>query len=162
MLKKAREFAINAHQNQKYGHLPYLVHLEAVVTILNNYGETAQIIGYLHDVVEDTDISCKDIKNIFGDIVADCVNVLTDESGRNRKERKKKTYKKMSHISHKLKLALIVKAADRLANVQACISGSNNELLNMYKLEHTEFATAVYRQGLCDDIWHMLDKLIKC
>ena len=160
MIEKARDYAIAAHGEQKYGDKPYIHHLEAVVKILEPYGNGAKLIGYLHDVAEDTHISIKEIEKEFGPFVAACVAMLSDEPGANRKERKSKTYEKMSKVAGKEELALVVKAADRLANIEACISDKNMSLLSMYQNEHEAFSKAVYRQGLCDDIWKRINKSI--
>ena len=127
---------------------------------MSNYGETAQVISYLHDVVEDTDVSIEDIKVEFGVFIADCISILTDEIGKNRQERKIKTYAKMAKVSGKLELALVVKAADRLANLTACFSDNNIHLLNMYKQEHEVFKSSVQRDGLASDIWQKIDQLL--
>ena len=158
MIEKAKKFAVDAHGEQKYGDKPYVVHLDAVVSHLKAYGENAQIVGYLHDVVEDTEISYEKVKEVFGEFIADCVGIVTDEAGQNRKERKKKTYEKMAKVIGDLELALIVKAADRLANIEACLAGGNKDLLAMYKAEHLTFQMSVYRKGLCDDIWQKLEE----
>ncbi|MEA1980594.1 MAG: HD domain-containing protein [candidate division Zixibacteria bacterium] len=157
MIKKAKEFALKAHDQQRYGDKPYIVHLKAVVNHLECYGETAQVVGYLHDVVEDTEVSYNELKELFGKFIADCVAIVTDELGSNRKERKKKTYKKMAKVSGDLALALTVKAADRLANIQACIAGNNNDLLDVYKKEHPNFQRSVYRENLCEEIWQKIE-----
>lgn len=99
MLEKARSFAKRAHENQMYGNEPYSVHLEAVVGIVKPYGETAQVIGYLHDVLEDTSVTYEQVKDEFGGLIADCVALLTDAPGENRRERKEETYKRMSEVS---------------------------------------------------------------
>ena len=70
---KARAFAIACHGDQKYGNHPYAVHLDAVVGLLEPFGETAQVIGYLHDAVEDTPVPLDVIRKEFGDQVAACV-----------------------------------------------------------------------------------------
>lgn len=160
MITKAKEFAVKAHGLQKYGNKPYIVHLNDVVSHLKDYGETAQIIGYLHDVIEDTNISYDEVKEIFGEYVADCVAIVTDEPGANRKERKTKTYKKMANVSGDLQLALTVKAADRLSNIQACNVGGNESLMAMYKKEHSTFLKSVYRKGLCDRIWQQIEEVM--
>ena len=64
-IHQANTFAIRAHGNQQYGDKPYVVHLDAVAELLTKYGETAQIIAYLHDVIEDTEITYTDVKNEF-------------------------------------------------------------------------------------------------
>lgn len=153
----AREFAIEKHGNQKYGEYPYSVHLDAVAAIASEYGESAKVVAYLHDVVEDTDTTIEEIEREFGALVAGCVAILTDESGETRQERKEKTYQKMAAVTGDLELALIVKAADRLANFKACVSGNNQRLLEMYKKEQDVFKKSVYRAGLCDSIWDQID-----
>jgi len=30
----------------------------------------------------------------------------------------------------------------------------------MYKKEHTEFKSAAFRYGLCDDLWKRMDKIL--
>ncbi len=157
MRKQAREFAIDAHGDQKYGVHPYSSHLDAVAKLAGPYGEQAEVIAYLHDVVEDTDVGLKEIEDHFGKLVADAVSILTDEPGSNRKERKSKTYAKMSRVSGEAEIALVVKAADRLANISACVADKNQELLDMYKSEHKVFRDSVYRPGICDELWRELD-----
>lgn len=59
---RARTFAIEAHGEQRYGDQPYSVHLDAVAGLLEPYGADAQMIGYLHDVVEDTAITADRVR----------------------------------------------------------------------------------------------------
>ncbi|MDU9049504.1 MAG: HD domain-containing protein [Candidatus Electrothrix sp. Rat3] len=153
MKTKAREFACKYHGEQKYGEHPYVVHLDAVADLVQQYGESAVVIAYLHDVVEDTSISLFDIEKEFGRLVADCVAVLTDEPGEDRKERKAKTYAKMARVCGETEIALLVKAADRLANMRACVAGSKQRLLAVYKDEYPVFKKAVFRPGICEKIW---------
>jgi (p)ppGpp synthase/HD superfamily hydrolase len=159
-LEKAKVFALEAHGDQSYGILPYSVHLESVASILKNYGENVQIVGYLHDVLEDTEKAYEDIEAVFGEFIAKCVSITTDEPGENRKERKRKTYDKLKKVSGELELALIVKAADRLANLQACVKSNNIKLLKMYQKEHSDFYSATYRKNLCEDIWVKISETI--
>jgi guanosine-3',5'-bis(diphosphate) 3'-pyrophosphohydrolase len=161
MLHKARTFAVNAHGDQMYGEKPYIYHLDKVATLLVDFGEDAQIIGYLHDVLEDTKINYAEIERNFGSLVADCVSLLTDELGSSRAERKAKTYAKLALVEGSYKLALIVKTADRLANVDECVTQNNQKLLSMYRQEHIKFKEAVYRPNLCDGLWLLLDSLIE-
>jgi (p)ppGpp synthase/HD superfamily hydrolase len=157
LVNKARELAVRAHGDQKYGEQPYVVHLQAVAEILVPFGETARAIAYLHDVVEDTAVSTADVEDEFGHFVAECVGVLTDEPGVNRKERKARTYAKLAEVGPRLHLALVVKAADRLANIQACIADKRDSLLSTYRREHSAFRSAAYRPGLCDGLWREME-----
>lgn len=158
-VKNARDFALKAHGDQKYSNgVPYIKHLDEVVEILNKYGygDYVEIVGYLHDVVEDTDVTTGKIFNQFGSFVGVCVAFLTDnEFLPNRKEKKKAFYKKIKNLDENHTIVLIVKAADRLANVR------NGEKLQMYKKEHKKFKKAVYRPGLCDEIWEEIDKIME-
>lgn len=52
-----------------------------------------------------------------------------------------------------LEVAPIVKAADRLATVRACVQDRNERLLTVYRNEHPVIRQAAYRRGLCDGIW---------
>lgn len=160
MPSTARTFAIAAHGNQRYGEHPYAVHLDAVAELLASFGEDAVRIGYLHDVVEDTEIALDRVRAEFGDVVACCVALLSDEAGENRNERKAKTYAKLARVGPALELALTVKTADRLANVRACIADGKADLLTVYRSEHPAFRGAAYRPGLCDRLWRELDLLL--
>ena len=156
----ARAFAIAAHGDQAYGAFPYAHHLDAVAAILEPYGAVAQVVGYLHDTIEDTPVTREDIEARFGTHVADCVAIMTDEPGPNRKARKQLTYAKMARVDASRELALIAKAADRLANVRACVTSGNDGMRALYRDEHATFRPAVFRDGLCDPLWDEIDGLL--
>lgn len=157
---QARNFAIEHHGEQRYGDQPYAYHLDAVAALLEPYSDVAQVIGYLHDVVEDTAVTLEQVAELFGQLVAGAVGILTDQSGDDRKQRKQKTYALMAEVTGELEIALLVKTADRLANVQACVDHDRPDKLRMYQQEHPTFRQAVYRQGLCDELWERLDGLV--
>jgi (p)ppGpp synthase/HD superfamily hydrolase len=160
LVARARAFAVAAHGEQRYGDQPYSVHLEAVAAILAPFGEVAQVLGYLHDVVEDTPVSLETLSAEFGERVTTLVLLVTDEPGANRRERKARSNAKMTAISGEDFLALVVKAADRLANLRASAAGGADSKLGMYRREHPDFRRAAYRSGLCDDLWREIDAII--
>lgn len=156
--EKAKYYAIAAHGTQEYDGLPYVYHLEEVVSILKEFGfkkRNTFIAGYLHDVLEDCPVSFNDIKNEFGAEVAEAVYCVTDELGRNRKERKLKTYPKIASN----RLAVIIKLADRIANIR-----NSGSLLDMYIKEFPDFKSALYYPHYTDfriqRMWDELEKLI--
>ncbi|MBU2710502.1 HD domain-containing protein [Zooshikella harenae] len=160
MIDKARRFALEKHGSQTYGDKPYSYHLDKVVELLAPYGEIAQTIGYLHDVVEDTDVTLDELAREFNQFIADAVGVLTDQAGANRREKKLKTYTLMENVTGELQVALVVKAADRLANLQTCIKYNRYDKLKMYLEEHEHFKTAAFRPGLSDDLWQQINELL--
>ena len=59
----------------------------------------------------------------------------------------------MAKVTGESEIALVVKAADRLANARACLSDKNERLKAMYKAEHPMFGKSVFRKGACDEFW---------
>jgi (p)ppGpp synthase/HD superfamily hydrolase len=158
--ESARAYAVEMHGDQRYGTHPYVHHLDAVAALLQPYGTKAQVVGYLHDVVEDTDATVSEVQSRFGDLVARCVALLTDAPGATRKERKAKTYAALAQVTGDEELALVVKAADRLANVRACVADGHRALWDTYQGEQPAFRSAAYRAGQCDPLWAELDTLL--
>jgi guanosine-3',5'-bis(diphosphate) 3'-pyrophosphohydrolase len=159
-IQGARSFAIEMHGGQLYGDRPYSFHLDQVAEIASSYGHQAETLAFLHDTVEDTSATLDEVRERFGSFIADCVALLTDQPGENRKERKAKTYAKLAEVNDERQLALIVKAADRLANVRACVADGNERLLSVYRGEHEVFKLAAFRAGLCDELWGELGSLL--
>lgn len=152
-VKEAAYFAISKHGNQTYDGYPYYFHLEQVVDVLREFGfsEDKYIIsGYLHDVLEDCDASYNDIKDTFGEDIAEIVYAVTDELGRNRKERKSKTYPKIKANPD----AIIVKLADRLANLRNSMQ-KKPDMAKMYSKEFEVFKKELFNQRHFEatDLW---------
>ena len=80
MVAAARLIARLAHarQKDKAGH-DYFGHPEAVAAMLETPQE--KVVGYLHDTVEDTSVTVEEIREIFGDEIADAVALLTHADG---------------------------------------------------------------------------------
>ena len=81
LVQKAFEFANEAHKNvRRRSGEPYMLHPIAVARIVvENIGLGCKSIcaAILHDVVEDTDYTIDDIRNLFGDKIASLVDGLT-------------------------------------------------------------------------------------
>lgn len=134
--QRAEMIAEKAHANQSYDIYPYMYHIRQVVRIAEDlgYDENIIIACYLHDTLEDTPLSYNDLKKAFNEEVAEIVYCVTDELGRNRKERKSNTYPK---IKANWK-ATVVKICDRIANVMHS-KVYNRDLYSMYQKEHDDF-----------------------
>jgi (p)ppGpp synthase/HD superfamily hydrolase len=163
-LQKAINFAKEAHGDQKYGEHEYSKHLQDVSDVLTRFCldvETYPFLheaAWLHDTVEDTHISIIDISNNFSNYVSHIVWCVTSDQGDNRKERNSKTYKKIKLNYY----AIILKLADRIANVENCIK-TNSDLLKMYKKEYKEFKKQLYTNDIVNIqlMFKHLDKLLE-
>jgi len=164
---QARDFAVLAHGDQEYGSQPYIVHLDAVLKIVTDQEsdplsfDAAQraIIALLHDTIEDTDATVKMLKRAFGSHVARQVDLVSDKPAHNRKARKRAAMDVLGDLGPSDYDALIIKAADRLANVRAAAKDKPG-LLKMYQKEHRAFTHAACRTGLVDPIWDELNTLL--
>lgn len=128
MEEEALEFARKAHgdQQRKYHHEPYIEHLKRVAALVQTVPHSKEMVcaAYLHDVVEDTPVSLQEIRQEFGDHVAELVAELTDEFVKanyqhlNRKKRKAKEVERQAGISPEAKT---IKLADVIDNTRDII-----------------------------------------
>lgn len=159
---RAAGFAAAAHHKQRYGSAPYTYHLEQVAYVLRQHAvadvpEELEAAAWLHDVLEDTPVSESYLREFFGAGVADLVVAVTDEPGRDRKERKTRTYPKIRAAGAK---AVRLKLADRIANFSSAVREGRQDLLTMYRSEHPEFRAALYRPLENLDMWGTLEDLL--
>lgn len=144
---QARDFAITSHGDQKYGIHPYEIHLGNVVTALMRFGVTptdeyqTDLLrsAWLHDVIEDTEVTREELAEKFGEKVAVIVYALSDEKGNSREERKINFYLKISGSEE----AIIVKLADRISNVEFSLIHGNDRKYDVYKTEQKKFEEAI-------------------
>lgn len=155
-----REYAIEKHGDQMYGEFPYIHHLEMVYEESLSHGlpPVVSVASFLHDVIEDTDVTYEDLIAEFGSTeLADLVFCVTDAPGKNRKERKAATYPKLKGCPD----AIALKLCDRVSNVRACLESGNTGLLEMYKKEQPEFEAQLRTSDVYPSLWAELDRLIK-
>lgn len=148
----AREFAIKAHGAQRYGEFPYEKHLAMVHDTLITFGmETDALLAaaWLHDAIEDADVSGWQIMRDFGAEVAFLVQAVTNEQGKNRAERAALTYPNIREYGRD---AVILKLADRIANTEHSIA-SQTRHLEMYRREFHAFEAALFVAGEADAMW---------
>ena len=155
-VKEARMVAVKAHAGQYYDTIfPYEKHLDDVIDVLTEHDIVSPKLlkaAYLHDIVEDCDVSYNKIKDYFGEDVAEIVYCVTDELGRNRKERKAKTLPKIASNPD----AVIVKLADRIANIQ------HGGKVDMYQKEYLNFRDTLKQPDqLAQPLWDTLDRLME-
>ena len=143
-LKQALQFAKEKHEGQfrKFDKKPYVTHPIRVQELVNQFKgqskniEAIRIAGLLHDTVEDTNTTLKEIREIFGNLVASLVNELTSDSDKIEK------YGKTVYLKNKLSndlsdYALVLKLADRLDNVSD-FPTAGEKFVTKYKKETEE------------------------
>ncbi|MEQ1886925.1 MAG: bifunctional (p)ppGpp synthetase/guanosine-3',5'-bis(diphosphate) 3'-pyrophosphohydrolase [Bryobacteraceae bacterium] len=123
-LRKALRFACERHGAQKRASgEPYMVHPLQVSQILAdmNMDMICLQTGILHDVVEDTSATIAEVKRLFGEDVARCVDGVTKLSKLNlasREERQAESVRKMLLAMVNDIRVVLVKLADRLHNMR--------------------------------------------
>ncbi len=145
LIKKAYEFANDKHKNQfRRSGEAYIVHPLAVTTILAELhaGPSTLCAGLLHDVVEDTETSCDEIKELFNEDVAEIVDGVTKVTKLqfvSLEAQQVTNHQKMLLAMSKDIRVIIVKLADRLHNMRTLDSMPpekqvriSNETLEIY------------------------------
>ena len=157
LLGRSYYYSKKSHKRQtRLSGEPFFVHCQETANILINLRMDIPTIcaGLLHDVLEDTEYHYSEIKQRFGLPIAEIVFSITDELGRNRKERKEKTWPKLKMNGR----AFVVKQADMIANARQG-TFEKSDILNMYIKEYPKFKS--YFNGLgMDVLWNELDKLL--
>ena len=125
IINKAFSFANQAHKGvERQSGEPYITHPLAVAMIVceeMGLGSTSICSALLHDVVEDTDYTVEDLRNIFGDKIAEIVDGLTKIAGgifaEAASQQAENMRKLLLTMSSDIRVILI-KIADRLHNMR--------------------------------------------
>lgn len=128
IIERARAFAIAAHsavgQRRKYTNEPYWFHCREVARLVATCdGSTDEMISaaFLHDVIEDTQVTISTIEDEFGAVVAGYVLALTDQSrpqDGNRAERKRIDRMRLAEVSAEVQT---IKLADLISNTRSIV-----------------------------------------
>ncbi len=157
LIVEAFKFAYQLHEGQyrKSGE-PYICHPVAVADLLRDLGGSAAMIaaGFLHDVVEDTEVTIEEIENRFGGEVRQLVEGVTKLSKINFKsktEGQAENFRRMFLAMAKDIRVIVVKLADRLHNMRT-LEHLPDAKRRRIALETKEiFAPLANRLG----IWHL-------
>lgn len=158
-------YAIDAHQNTNhlYDDNPYTYHLGMVVNyafkylhIIPEYQQDNIIAAcWLHDTIEDTRKTYNDIMSVSNSTVADIVYALTNEKGKNRKERANDKYYEGIRNTP---FAVFVKLCDRLANVKYSIE-TKSRMKDVYEKENNDFIESLFDGDVLSGYDCMVDEL---
>ena len=124
LIMKAYNLANEKHKNQKRSSgEPYIIHPLNVAYILAGIGldESTLCAALLHDVVEDTDLTNKDLSEMFGEEIAQMVEGVTKLSTiqfATVEEKQVENYRRMFLAMGKDIRVILIKLADRLHNMR--------------------------------------------
>ncbi|MGA8595293.1 MAG: bifunctional (p)ppGpp synthetase/guanosine-3',5'-bis(diphosphate) 3'-pyrophosphohydrolase [Bryobacteraceae bacterium] len=153
-LERAFRFATKHHKEQKrVSGEPYMAHPLAVTAILADMqmDMTCLVTGLLHDTVEDTPVQLDEIRTLFGEDVARCVDGVTKLTKLDlvhREERQAESLRKMLLAMTSDIRVVIVKLADRLHNMRtlACLPQERRERIAQETIDI--YAPIAHRLGM--------------
>ena len=144
VLERAIIYATEKHQGvyRKGRQVPYILHPLEVAQIISTMTDDIEIMaaGILHDVVEDTDGTLEEIREMFGDRVAGLVETETEDKYRNipaeeswmrRKEESLVVLRNSNDMGVK-----ILWLGDKLANIRSLASGYSEKGEEIWQLFH--------------------------
>ena len=155
IIKNAYRYASEVHKSQKrHSGDPYISHPLAVANILAELKLDGPTIttALLHDTIEDTDATFKEVKKRFGDEIAELVDGVTKIS-KLESEKKNLTagdnFRKLILATSKDIRVLLVKLADRLHNMRTINSLDSKEKKERIARETMEiYAPLAERMGM--------------
>ncbi len=122
LVRDALSFAREAHADQVRetgsGEMPFIDHPLAVAEHLaeEGFGEEVLAAGLLHDVVEHADVELSQVRERFGDEVAELVGVLTESDTIEPYEERKEEHRE--RVAEAGPAAHAIFTADKTANVE--------------------------------------------
>ena len=164
---RAFEFAYQLHKGQmRASGDPYIAHPVAVAGLLRSLGGDSAMIaaGFLHDVVEDTEVSADEIEAIFGAEVRHLVEGVTKLSKFNfdsKTEQQAENFRRMFLAMAQDIRVIVVKLADRLHNMRTLEHLRPDKQVRIARETLEIFAPLANRLGIGRFKWELEDLCFK-
>lgn len=167
LLVSAFDFGFQLHEGQfRASGDPYIVHPVAVADLLRDIGASAPVIaaGFLHDVVEDTDVSLEEIQEHFGSEVRELVEGVTKLGGihfNDRTEAQAENLRRMFMAMASDIRVVLVKLADRVHNMRTIGALKEEKRQRIARETREIYAPLANRLGIGRFKWELEDLAFK-
>lgn len=167
LICRAFEFGYQLHEGQyRASGEPYIAHPVAVAGLLRDLGGSGVMIaaGFLHDVVEDTDVTPEEIETRFGVEVRRLVEGVTKLSKFNfssKTERQAENFRRMFLAMAADIRVIVVKLADRLHNMRTLEHLPAQKQRSISQETREIFAPLANRLGIGRFKWELEDLAFK-
>ena len=167
LIKKAYEFSDRAHAGQyRESKDPYLEHCLQVAFILaEQHLDSATITaGLLHDVVEDTQVTLPQVREEFGEEIANLVDGVTkigELKFKSAEEEQAEYFRKMLLSMAQDIRVIIIKLADRLHNMRTLDSLDKQKQKRIAQETREVYAPLAHRFGMARIKWELEDWSLK-
>lgn len=158
-------YSLHAGQYRASGE-PYIAHPVAVAGLLRDLGGSSTMIaaGFLHDVIEDTEVTSEDLETRFGPEVCQLVEGVTKLSKFNfssKTERQAENFRRMFLAMAQDIRVIVVKLADRLHNMRTLEHLPDEKRRRIAQETREVFAPLANRLGIWRFKWELEDLAFK-
>ncbi len=145
VIARAANFAARRHTHQRRkgeAAEPYINHLTQVAMLLADAGADANLVaaGFLHDTMEDQDVTRAELIELCNEDVADLVAHVTDDKSLPKERRK---LLQVEHARHLPARAQMLKMADKISNLSALLASPPKDWTAQRRWAYFEWAREV-------------------